>query len=136
MSYGRSITMSMEFDQAVTATKEALKEQGFGVLSEIDVAATLADKLGVEREPLVILGACNPELANRALDIEPQIALLLPCNVVVRRQGTETVIEAIDPAMLVGVTANPKLEPVAGEAADRLAAALASLAAREEPGGG
>jgi len=130
MSYGISTTVEMTFDETVTAVREALSEQGFGILTEIDMAATLKNKLGVEIRPQVILGACNPPLAHRALQAEESIGLLLPCNVVVRSAGdTRTVVEALDPQIMVGVTDNDALRPVADDAAGRLRAALAALEA-------
>jgi uncharacterized protein (DUF302 family) len=130
MTYGISVTIDRPFDDAVAAVREALAAQGFGVLTEIDMAATLHAKLGVDLEPQVILGACNPPLAYRALQAEGSIGLLLPCNVVVRAAGADrTTVEALDPQVMVGVTDNPGLEDVADEASTRLAAALSSLTA-------
>jgi uncharacterized protein (DUF302 family) len=98
------------------------------VLTEIDVRATMAAKLGVEMEDYLILGACNPPLAHRALDVDRQIGLLLPCNVVVRADGPDaTWVEALDPQVMVEVTGRSDLKPVAGDAATRLRAALDSL---------
>ncbi|GAA3511309.1 DUF302 domain-containing protein [Georgenia daeguensis] len=128
MSYGITVTVEQPFDQAVTATREALAEQGFGVLTEIDMAATLKKKLDVDIPPQVILGACNPPLAHRALQAEESIGLLLPCNVVVRSAGdNRTVVEALDPQIMVGVTDNENLRPVADDAADRLRKALTAI---------
>lgn len=128
MSYGISTTVEKPFDETVTALREALSEQGFGILTEIDMAATLKAKLDVDIPPQVILGACNPPLAHRALQAEESIGLLLPCNVVVRSTGyTRTVVEALDPQIMVGVTDNEALRPVADDAAGRLRAALATL---------
>ena len=128
MSYGISTTVEMTFDDTLTALREALSEQGFGVLTEIDMAATLKNKLDVDIAPQVILGACNPPLAHRALQAEESIGLLLPCNVVVRSAGeTSTVVEALDPQIMVGVTDNEALRPVADDAASRLRAALGAL---------
>ena len=128
MSYGISTTVEMAFDETVTALRQALSEQSFGILTEIDIAATLKNKLDVEIPPQVILGACNPPLAHRALQAEESIGLLLPCNVVVRSAGdARTVVEALDPQIMVGVTDNDALRPVADDAAGRLRAALATL---------
>ncbi len=107
--------------------REALKAQGFGVLTEIDVRATLRDKLGQEMEDYLILGACNPPLAHRALGVDSSIGLLLPCNVVVRADAGQTIVEALDPQTMVTITGQPALQPVAGEAAARLRTALESL---------
>lgn len=128
MSYGISTTVEMAFDETVTALREALSEQGFGILTETDMAATLKNKLDVDIPPQVILGACNPPLAHRALQAEESIGLLLPCNVVVRSAGdTRTVVEALDPQIMVGITDNAALRPVADDAAGRLRAALTTL---------
>lgn len=128
MSYGITVTVEQPFDRAVAATREALADQGFGVLTEIDMAATLKKKLDVEVPAQVILGACNPPLAYRALQAEESIGLLLPCNVVVRSAGdARTVVEALDPQIMVGVTGNDELRAVADDAAGRLRKALAAL---------
>ena len=127
MGYGITVETSAPFGQAVARVREALKAQGFGVLTEIDVQATLREKLGSEMEDYVILGACNPPLASRALAADRQIGLLLPCNVVVRTAGGHTVVEALDPQTMVAVTREDELQPVADEAARRLRAALDTL---------
>jgi len=129
MTYGISVTLDQPFDAAVAAVREALAEQGFGVLTEIDMAATLKKKLDVDIAPQVILGACNPPLAHRALQAEASIGLLLPCNVVVRGNDGAVVVEALDPQVMVGVTGNPALSAVADDAAARLRAALGALTA-------
>jgi uncharacterized protein (DUF302 family) len=122
MDYGITIRTSAPFAQAVARIREALKAQGFGVLTEIDVQATLRDRLGEEMEEYLILGACNPPLAHRALSADRRIGLLLPCNVVIRTEAGQTVIEALDPQAMVAVTGEPSLQPVADEAASRLRA--------------
>ena len=126
MGYGYTVTVPEPFAPAVVQrVREALAEQGFGVLTEIDVRATLHDKLGVEMSDYLILGACNPSLARRAIDAEPDIGLLMPCNVLVRAEGPETtLVQALDPQVMVTVTGRPELETVADEAASRLRAAL------------
>lgn len=129
MTYGHSVSVAAAFPEALEATRAALAEQGFGIVSEVDMAATLRAKLGVEIEPQVILGACNPSFAQRALAAEPSIGLLLPCNVVVRAKGPATVVEVIDPEILVQLTANEDLAPIADEVGQRLTAALAALRA-------
>ena len=129
MSIALSTTLRASFDDAVTRTREALAEQGFGVLTEIDMQATLKAKLGEDMEPYLILGACNPPLAHRAVGIDRQIGLLLPCNVVVRREPDDTTvhIEAMNPQLLVEVTGDAKLRPVADEVSAKLQSAIDSL---------
>lgn len=127
MGYGTAVRLRAGFDESVARVRAALQDQGFGVLTEIDVRATMKEKLGEEMEPYLILGACNPPLAHRALDVERGIGLLLPCNVVVRADGDATVVEALDPQIMVGLTGQDALAPVADEAAARLGAALDAL---------
>ncbi|MEU9558190.1 DUF302 domain-containing protein [Streptomyces fumanus] len=127
MSYDRTVRLRADFDTAVTAVREALADQGFGVLTEIDVKATLKAKLGHDMEDYLILGACNPPLAHQALEADRSIGLLLPCNVVVRRDGDTTLVQALDPGTMVALTGLPALEPIAADATTRLDAALASL---------
>ena len=127
-TYAIVVTVYRPFGETLTATREALAAQGFGVLTEIDMQATLQAKLGVDIAPQVILGACRPPLAHAALQAEPSIGLLLPCNVVVRAVDDDrTRVETIDPDIMVSVTGNPDLQPVATEARTRLTAALNSL---------
>lgn len=127
MPYGRTVLVDEPVPAAAERTKAALKEQGFGILTEIDVAATLEEKLGVEVAPYVILGACNPKLAHRALEAEPDVGLLLPCNVVVRAHGERTVVSAVDPQMIADFLDHPELRSIADEASELLDAAIASL---------
>jgi uncharacterized protein (DUF302 family) len=127
MTYGMSRTLDLPFEAAVKAVRDALQDQGFGVLTEIDVTATLKTKLDEDMEDYVILGACNPPLAHRALGVDRSIGLLLPCNVVVRTVADGTLVEIADPQLLVGVTGDDALEPVAAEAGRRLDAVLAAL---------
>jgi uncharacterized protein (DUF302 family) len=127
VSYGTQITLDAPFAEAVARVRAALAGQGFGVLTEIDVTATLQAKLGEQMEDYVILGACNPPFAHRALGIDRSIGLLLPCNVVVRAASGGTIVEALDPQVMVTLTGRPELKPVADEVARRLAAALAGL---------
>jgi len=129
MGYGRTVMIDDPVAEAVPRVKEALKAQGFGTLTEIDVQATLADKLGVEVEPYVILGACNPRLAHRALELEPDVGLLLPCNVVVRTHGDRTVVSALDPGIIADLADHPDLKPISEEATALVDAALESLTA-------
>jgi uncharacterized protein (DUF302 family) len=128
MRYALSTTLDLPFDAALGAVREALAEQGFGVLTEIDLAGTLKTKIDVDISPQVILGACNPPLAHRGLQAEESIGLLLPCNVVVRADGeSRTVVEALNPDVMVDVTGNDELRPVAADAGGRLRAALDEL---------
>ncbi|MFF3595449.1 DUF302 domain-containing protein [Kitasatospora indigofera] len=127
MNYGIPVTLDLPFAEAVERVRAALAEQGFGILTEIDVQATLRAKLDEEIEEYVILGACNPSLAHRALEVDRRIGLLLPCNVVVRAADGHTVVEVMDPQLMVRVTEQPGLEAVADEAAGRLRAALGAL---------
>lgn len=129
MSYALSTTVKAPYDRTVEAVREALGEQGFGVLTEIDIKATLKKKLDVDVPAQVILGACRPPLAHAALQAEPSIGLLLPCNVVVRETADGTVVEAVDPQTMVAMTDNERLQPVADDAKERLEKALASLSA-------
>ncbi len=129
MDYGITVRTDLPFAEAAARVRAALKEHGFGVLTEIDVQATLREKLGEEMGEYLILGACNPPLAHRALATDISIGLLLPCNVVVRAESGQTVVEALDPMTMVAVTGEPSLTAVAEEAASRLRAALAALPA-------
>jgi uncharacterized protein (DUF302 family) len=128
MDYARTITLDLPYAEAVPKVKQAFQQQGFGTLTEIDVRATLKEKLDVDVEDYVILGACNPQLAHRALDVDREIGLLLPCNVVVRAvPGGQTMVHALDPTVLVAVPDNQQLAPVAEEAGARIDAALSAL---------
>ena len=128
MDYGSSTILDRPFAETVAATREALAGQGFGVLTTIDMAGTLKTKLDVDLPPQVILGACNPPLAYRALQVEESIGLLLPCNVVVRAlDDGRTLVQTLDPQVMVSVTGNPALAEVADDAAARLREVLATL---------
>ncbi|MFE3663251.1 DUF302 domain-containing protein [Streptomyces sp. NPDC059164] len=129
MSYDRTVTVQAPFDQVQQDVRRALADQGFGVLTEIDVQATLKAKLGHAMEPYLILGACNPPLAHQALEADRSIGLLLPCNVVVRSEGDHVIVQAVDPGTMVTLTGLDAMEPVAEEATRLLDAALASLTA-------
>ena len=109
------------------AVEAALKAEGFGILTEIDVQATMKAKLGVDRAPYVILGACNPPLAHRALEVDPSVGALLPCNVVLREDGPETIVEALDPMAALGIIEASGIRSVAEEAKARLTRAIAAL---------
>jgi len=130
VSYALTTTVHRPFAETLAATRVSLTDQGFGVLTEIDIQATLKAKLEVDVPAQVILGACRPPLAHAALQAEPSIGLLLPCNVVVRSldAGT-TVVEALDPKTMVELTGNDALSSVAEEAGQRLSAALDTLTA-------
>lgn len=129
MGYGSTITTELGFDEAVERTRAALADNGFGILTEIDVQASLKSKLDQDMEQYLILGACNPQLAHQAFDVEREIGLLLPCNVVVRRDGDRTVVQGLDPQVMVSLPDRPELQPVADEAAKRLNAALQTVGA-------
>jgi uncharacterized protein (DUF302 family) len=122
-------TLDRPYEEAVEAVRVALGEQGFGILTEIDLAATMKAKLDVDLPPQVILGACRPQLAHEAIGIDASIAAVLPCNVVVRSTGeSTTVVEAFDPDAMTGLASTAALDSVAADAKQRLTAALAALA--------
>ena len=126
--YGLQVRMSVPYADAVERTVSALKEEGFGVLTEIDVKQTLKEKLDADFREYVILGACNPPLAHQALQAELDLGLLLPCNVIVYDDGSGgSVVSIVDPLSMVGFTNNPALEPVADEARARLERVAATL---------
>ena len=129
MAYTKSVEISLPYESAVVAVKEAFRDQGFGALTEIDVRATLKEKIGEETEPCLIIGACNPQLAHRALTAEPAVAALLPCNVVVRSRDHGALVEAMDAAVMSSLRGNPALADIAAEAGRRVQAALDALGA-------
>ncbi|MCB1270422.1 MAG: DUF302 domain-containing protein [Microthrixaceae bacterium] len=127
MIFEEAVVLSEPFDQVVEQVKGALASQGFGTLTEIDLQATLKEKIGREADRHVILGACNPLLAARALDAEPAVAVLLPCNVCVRETDRGVVVEAMDPGMISTVSGSSELEPIAAEARELINNAFARL---------
>ena len=126
--YGYLVKLSLNFPEAIDAVKKAFAIEGFGVLSEIDVREKMKEKLGKEMGKYVILGMCNPTLAFQAIELEREIGLLLPCNVIVYSNGNETVISAQQPKLMVAVTGNNNLEEVANEADARILKVLEVLA--------
>jgi uncharacterized protein (DUF302 family) len=119
-----STTTDRTFSEAVARVREELAAEGFGVLCEIDVQATLKQKLGIDREPYLILGACNPPLAHQALEAEPELGVLLPCNVVVYQQQGETHIAAVDAEQMLSTVGNDELANTASEVRRRLSAVV------------
>jgi uncharacterized protein (DUF302 family) len=129
-NYGFGVTLDAPYERVVAQVKEALKAEGFGVLTEIDVQQTLRAKLGAEMPSYIILGACNPPLAQRALAAEPEIGMLLPCNVVVRSEGHATRVDVADPEAMMGLagpSGKPAVQAVAAEAKQRLQRVVAAL---------
>lgn len=129
--YALSATVPLTYDDAVARTRDALAAEGFGVLTEIDVKATMKAKLDLDRDPYIILGACNPGFAHRALEAEPELGVLLPCNVVVRVEDGRTIVSAVAAAEMLGMVGNPALEPIAAEVGERLERVVAAVAARD-----
>lgn len=127
MVFEETVVIDMPFDDAVAATKAALADNGFGVLSEIDMQQTLKAKVDKDMDRYLILGACNPKLASAALDVEPNIGVLLPCNVVVREVDGKVQVDALDPGLMVSMTGEDELGPIAAEARRLVGAALAAL---------
>lgn len=125
--YGIAVSTPLDVEHAEEAVREALAAEGFGILTEIDIAATLRAKLGIERAPYKILGACDPSLANQALEAETDVGLLLPCNVVVYAADVGTTVVALDPRTMVSLTHNAALEAVAEEARAKLERALSAV---------
>ena len=129
IDYSLAIDLDRDFDDVVQATRAALADEGFGVLTEIDVQATMKAKLDVDREEYLILGACNPPLAHKALEAEPELGVLLPCNVVVYRTGGRTRVSAVAAEQMLGMVGNEELGPVATEVAQRMQRVLDAVAA-------
>jgi uncharacterized protein (DUF302 family) len=126
-SYGFGKTVAHDFATAVTRVTEELGKQGFGVLTEIDVQATLKKKLDKDVPPYKILGACNPNFAHQVLDLEPTVGLLLPCNVVVRQDAQGVHVEFMDPGMMVRMIDRPEVHAIAGEVRERLLKVMAAV---------
>ena len=126
-AYAITRTVDTPFDDTIERVTDALAGEGFGILTTIDVQATMKKKLHLDIAPYTILGACNPELASRGLAIEPDLGVLLPCNVVVRRDGDQTVIAAMEPLAAMALAGNPDLEPIATEARERIERAVESI---------
>lgn len=127
MNYAMSRTINRPFDEVNAEVRAALAAQSFGIVSEIDMQATFKNKINVDIEPMLILGTCNPNYANRALQAEPSIGLLLPCNVVIRKTDAGVVVEMINPQMMAEITSAPEMAVIADEVSEKLSAALASL---------
>jgi uncharacterized protein (DUF302 family) len=125
--YAFSVPVSWDQTEAIERVTAALKDEGFGILTTIDVQATLKEKIDVDREPYVILGACAPQLANKALEAEPEIGVLLPCNVVVYQTNGNTRVSVMDPEAALGLTGNNQITDLAAEVKSRLQRVLASL---------
>ncbi len=130
MNYGRAVTTSLSFDEAIEAARSLLRDEGFGVLCDIDVSKTLHEKLGADFRRYRILGACNPNFALEALQGEEQLGLLLPCNVVVQEVSGATVVSAVDTRALLSIVGNPALLKVADDVNVRLGRVLDAIAAR------
>ncbi len=120
-------TVGLAFDDAIKRVTEELAKEGFGVLTEIDVKATLKKKLGIDVAPYRILGACNPQFAHKAIEFEPQIGALLPCNVVVREEQGKTRVEIMDPRSVLQLVERPEIESIAAEVRRRLERVVAAL---------
>lgn len=127
-SYGHVVSTRLPYDAAIEKVTSLLKDEGFGVLCDIDVAKTMRDKLGKEFRPYRILGACNPTLAHEALSSNAQLGLLLPCNVVVQSEGGRTIVSAINTRSLLSVASDPSLLPIADEVNARLVRVLDRIA--------
>ncbi len=127
--YGVTMKTKLSYEKALERTVDALKDQGFGVITEIDVKITMKEKLDLETRPYKILGACNPALAHQALTADPDIGLLLPCNVIVRDEDDGATVGFVDPSMMAELSPSPELGQVAREARERLEKTLEAVAA-------
>ncbi len=132
-AYGFAVRLNIPYEEAVRRVTAALKDEGFGILTEIDVQATLKQKLDADFRRYVILGACNPPLAHRALLADLDVGLLLPCNVIVYEEDGGSVISVIDPLAMLGVLGNPSLKPVADAAQEKLRRVVHSLQTSPAP---
>ena len=132
MIFEETVILSKPFAEAVQAVKASLAAVGFGVLTEVDLQATLKAKINSDIEPHIIIGACNPSLAARALAVDPQIGVLLPCNVVVRQSGPNVIVEAMDPGLMSKVSGNSDIAPIAAEARNLMNDALGRVTANAE----
>ena len=127
-TYTLGVTLPLPYETVVSQTRAALADQGFGILTDVDLRTTFRDKLDIEVVPQVILGACRPQLAHRALEADPSVAAFLPCNVVVRSLNPQTTrVEAFDPAVMASMSGSTALADIASDARTRLRAALQSL---------
>lgn len=124
---GITTTLNLPYEEAVEKVRAALKEEGFGVLTEIDVKKTMKEKLGIDVEKYVILGACNPSLSHRAISADPYIGLLLPCNVIVFEKDGSSVVSAVEPVTMLGDSSNEAIQSVAREVKPKLERAIKSL---------
>jgi uncharacterized protein (DUF302 family) len=127
MVFEETIVVSLPFDEALVHVKEAFAAEGFGVLTEIDVQAVLREKIGKEMGRYVIVGACNPALASQALDVVPQVGVLLPCNVVLRESDDGVLVEAMDPGVMSALTGSAALQPIVADARERIGRALEAV---------
>lgn len=127
MSYTIDRVIKADFDEVEARTRKALENHGFGVLTEIDVKATLKKKIGAEIDPYKILGACNPKMAHQALQIEPKVGAMLPCNVILRQTAEGVMVSAIDPVASMQAIDNAKLKEVAGQVREMLGQAIAEV---------
>ncbi len=128
-AYGLSVTLAASFDEVIDRVKTAFKEEGFGVLTEMNVQHTLQEKIGFQMDPYLILGMCNPTLASHAITAEPNIGLFLPCNVLAAQRGKHVEVSAQDPLFMVPMTGNEALQSIAQETRERIERALVRLKA-------
>jgi uncharacterized protein (DUF302 family) len=131
MIYEEALVLAKPFDVVLAAVKTAFAAEGFGTLTEIDLQATLKEKVGKDMDRYVIVGACNPHLASRAVDVLPQIGVLLPCNVVVRESNGDVIVEAMDPGLMANITGTDEMAPIAADARQLVSQALDRLSELE-----